>query len=130
MTIDQLAYLLCIPAIFLIVNKRSREIDFRRDFFQNKTLELNRQLMQKTLKRYFGETLTEKILDNQGDLKGDNIWVSILFTDIASYSTIIEHMSPEDQYKEAGIDTESIVQTVSKLYNDKVIDINKYKSKI
>ena len=42
----------------------------------------------------------------------------------------IEHMSPEDQYKEAGIDTESIVQTVSKLYNDKVIDINKYKSKI
>ena len=95
MTIDQLAYLLCIPAIFLIVNKRSREIDFRRDFFQNKRLELNRQLMQKTLKRYFGETLTEKILDNQGDLKGDNIWVSILFTDIASYSTIIEHMSPE-----------------------------------
>ena len=39
--------------------------------------------------------LTEKILDNQGDLKGDNIWVSILFTDIALYSTIIEHMSPE-----------------------------------
>lgn len=95
MTIDQLAYLLCIPAIFLIVNKRSREIDFRRDFFQNKKLESNRQLMQQTLKRYFGEILTEKILDNQGDLKGDNIWVSILFTDIASYSTIIEHMSPE-----------------------------------
>ena len=95
MTIDQLAYLLCIPAIFLIVNKRSREIDFRRDFSQNKKLESNRQLMQKTLKRYFGETLTEKILDNQGDLKGDNIWVSILFTDIALYSTIIEHMSPE-----------------------------------
>ena len=95
MTIDQLAYLLCIPAIFLIVNKRSREIDFRRDFFQNKKLESNRQLMQQTLKRYFGETLTEKILDNQGDLKGDNIWVSILFTDIALYSTIIEHMSPE-----------------------------------
>ena len=95
MTIDQLAYLLCIPAIFLIVNKRSREIDFRRDFFQNKKLESNRQLMQQTLKRYFGENLTEKILDNQGDLKGDNIWVSILFTDIALYSTIIEHMSPE-----------------------------------
>ena len=95
MTIDQLAYLLCIPAIFLIVNKRSREIDFRRDFFQNKKLESNRLLMQQTLKRYFGENLTEKILDNQGDLKGDNIWVSILFTDIALYSTIIEHMSPE-----------------------------------
>tara|TARA_B100000614_G_scaffold206045_1_gene188054 strand:- start:137 stop:1036 length:900 start_codon:yes stop_codon:yes gene_type:complete len=99
MTVDQLAYLLAIPSIFLIVNKRSREIDFRKDFFQNKELENNRQLMQKTLKRYFGETLSEKILDDQGDLKGDNIWVSILFTDIASYSTIIEHMSPETAVK-------------------------------
>ena len=99
MTIDQLAYLLAIPSIFLIVNKRAREIDFRKDFFQNKELENNRQLMQKTLKRYFGETLTKKLLDDQGDLKGDNIWVSILFTDIASYSTIIEHMSPETAVK-------------------------------
>ena len=99
MTIDQLAYLLAIPSIFLIVNKRSREIDFRKDFFQNKELESNRQLMQKTLKRYFGETLSEKILDDEGDLKGDSIWVSILFTDIASYSTIIEHMSPETAVK-------------------------------
>ena len=99
MTVDQLAYLLAIPSIFLIVNKRSREIDFRKDFFQNKELESNRQLMQKTLKRYFGETLSEKILDDEGDLKGDSIWVSILFTDIASYSTIIEHMSPETAVK-------------------------------
>ena len=99
MTIDQLAYLLAIPSIFLIVNKRAREIDFRKDFFQNKELENNRKLMQKTLKRYFGETLTKKLLDDQGDLKGDNIWVSILFTDIASYSTIIEHMSPETAVK-------------------------------
>ena len=38
MTIDQLAYLLAIPSIFLIVNKRSREIDFRKDFFQIKNL--------------------------------------------------------------------------------------------
>ena len=99
MTVDQLAYLLAIPSIFLIVNKRSREIDFRKDFFQNKELESNRQLMQKTLKRYFGETLSEKILDDEGDLKGDSIWVSILFTDISSYSTIIEHMSPETAVK-------------------------------
>ena len=55
--------------------------------------------MQQTLKRYFGETLTEKILDNEGDIKGDNIWVSISFTDISSYSTIIEHMSPEKAVK-------------------------------
>ena len=99
MTIDQLSYLLALPCAFLIVNKRAREIEFIRDFFQNKKLESNRQLMQQTLKRYFGETLTEKILDDQGDLKGDNIWVSILFTDISSYSTIIEHMSPETAVK-------------------------------
>ncbi len=99
MTTDQLPYLLFLPAVFLIANKRNREIDFRRDFYQRKTLEANRKLMHKTLKRYFGETLSEKILFNKGVLKGDNIWVSISFTDISSYSTIIEHMSPETAVK-------------------------------
>ena len=99
MSLEQLPYLLFLPFIFLIANKRNREIDFRRDFYQSKTLETNRKLMQKTLKRYFGENLTEKILTNKGDLKGDNIWVSISFTDISSYSTIIEHMSPETAVK-------------------------------
>ena len=99
MSLDQLPYLLFIPSIFLVANKRNREIDFRRDFYQRKKIEANRQLMQQTLKRYFGETLTEKILDNEGDLIGDNIWGSISFTDISSYSTIIEHMSPETAVK-------------------------------
>ena len=39
--------------------------------------------MQQTLKRYFGETLTEKMLTNEGEIQGDNIWVSISFTDIS-----------------------------------------------
>ena len=99
MSLEQLPYLLFLPSIFLIANKRNREIDFRREFYQSKTLETNRKLMQKTLKRYFGENLTEKILTNKGDLKGDNLWVSISFTDISSYSTIIEHMSPETAVK-------------------------------
>ncbi len=99
MTLDQLPYLLILPSIFLIANKRNREIDFRKDFYQSKTLEENRKLMQITLKRYFGERLTDKILDNRGDLGGENIWVSISFTDISSYSTIIEHMSPETAVK-------------------------------
>ena len=97
--LEQLPYLLILPAILFIPNKRNREMDFRRDFYQRKTLEENRILMQETLKRYFGENLTEKILDNKGDIKGDNIWVSISFTDISSYSTIIEHMSPETAVK-------------------------------
>lgn len=99
MTPDQLSYLFILPFIFLLMNKHSREIDYRRDFFQNKNLELNRKLMQQTLKRYFGERLTEKMLDNEGEIQGDNIWVSISFTDIAAYSTIIEHMSPETAVK-------------------------------
>ena len=99
MTVDQLPYLLFIPSVFLIANKRNREIDFRRDFYQRKTLEANRKLMHETLRRYFGDTLSEKILVNKGDLKGDNIWVSISFTDISSYSTIIEHMSPDTAVK-------------------------------
>ena len=99
MSFDQLPYLLLLPSIFLVANKRNREIDLRRDFYQRKKIEANRLLMQQTLKRYFGETLTEKILDNDGDVKGDNIWVSISFTDISSYSTIIEHMSPETAVK-------------------------------
>jgi len=99
MLLEMLPYLLVIPSLFLIANKRNRELDFRRDYYKSKKLESNRQLMQQTLKRYFGEVLTEKILDNEGDLKGDNIWVSISFTDITSYSTIIEHMSPETAVK-------------------------------
>ena len=99
MELSQLPYLLIIPFLFLSSNKRNREIDFRKDFYQTKTLEANKKLMQETLKRYFGKTLTEKILVNEGDLKGDNIWVSISFTDISAYSTIIEHMSPETAVK-------------------------------
>ena len=99
MSLDQLPYLLLLPSAFLVANKRNREIDIRKDFYQRKKIDANRHLMQQTLKRYFGETLTEKILDNEGDIKGDNIWVSISFTDISSYSTIIEHMSPEKAVK-------------------------------
>ena len=99
MAIGQMGYLIIIPLTFLTFNKMSNENASRVDFVKSKALESNRLLMQKTLKRYFGEKLTEKILDNKGDLKGDNIWVSISFTDIASYSTIIEHMSPETAVK-------------------------------
>ena len=99
MSLDQLPYLLLLPSIFLVANKKNRETGFRRDFYQRKKIENNRQLMQQTLKRYFGDLLTEKILHNHGEIKGDNIWVSISFTDISSYSTIIEHMSPETAVK-------------------------------
>ena len=96
---SQIIYLFIMPIAFVLFTKVSFENRSRKDFVKGLKLESNRMLMQQTLKRYFGEVLTEKILDNEGDLKGDNIWVSISFTDISSYSTIIEHMSPETAVK-------------------------------
>ena len=95
MTTDQITYLFIMPFIFILFAKVNFENMSRKDFIKSLKLDSNRKLMRETLKRYFGEKLTEKILHNQGDLKGDNIWISISFTDISSYSTIIEHMSPE-----------------------------------
>ena len=51
--------------------------------------------MHQTLNRYFGDALSEKIISNKGELKGENRWVTISFTDMNKYSTIIEKMSPE-----------------------------------
>jgi adenylate cyclase len=51
--------------------------------------------MQKTLRRYFGDVLSNKMLNDEGGLSGDNKWVSLSFTDLTGYSTIIEHMSPK-----------------------------------
>ena len=95
MTTDQITYLFIMPFIFILFAKVNFENRSRKDFIKSLKLDSNRKLMRQTLKRYFGKNLTEKILHNQGDLKGDNIWISISFTDISSYSTIIEHMSPE-----------------------------------
>ena len=96
---SQISYLLILPFAFIVLNKRNKEINDRVVFFNGKIIESNKKIMQETLKRYFGETLTEKILVNKGNLTGDNIWVSISFTDIAAYSSIIEHMSPETAVK-------------------------------
>ena len=54
-----------------------------------------KDLMQQTLKRYFGDVLSDKMLKDEGELDGEIKWVSIMFTDLSSYSTITENMSPE-----------------------------------
>ena len=99
MTPDQIPYLFMIPFIFLTTVKWSTEKGARIDFVKTKKLEANHKLMNETLQRYFGQTLTEKILKNDGVLLGENSRVTISFTDITSYSTIIEHMSPETAVK-------------------------------
>lgn len=95
MTLDQIPFLFIFPLIFTVFAKANIENRLRKDFIKSIKLESNKKLMHQTLKKYFGENLTEKILDNKGSLKGDNDWVTVSFTDISSYSTIIEHMSPE-----------------------------------
>ena len=50
--------------------------------------------MHETLNRYFGDVLTEEIISKDGIIEGETKWVTICFTDISSYSTIVEYMSP------------------------------------
>ena len=80
---------------FFVYDKWNVEISKRNDYSQNVTIEDTRLLMYETLKRYFGETLSDQILSEKGKLSGQIKWVSIAFTDISSYSTIIENMSPK-----------------------------------
>ena len=81
--------------IFLLFDKWRNEISSRIDYNKNVTIEDTRLLMYETLKRYFGETLSNQILSEKGKLSGQIKWVSVAFTDISSYSTIIENMSPK-----------------------------------
>lgn len=83
------------PHTLLIINKWKSERDSRLNFSKSLTIEQNRQMMHETLKRYFGDTLSEKIISQKGQLEGENRWVTILFADLSAYSTITENMSPE-----------------------------------
>ena len=99
MLLEQIPYLFFMPLIFLSYVKWSKEKNERVDFLKTKKLEANHNLMNNTLQRYFGQDLTEKILKDDGELAGENSRVTVSFTDITSYSTIIEHMSPETAVK-------------------------------
>ena len=81
--------------IFLVYVKWRSEISTRNDYSKNVTIEDTGLLMYETLKRYFGETLSNQILSEKGKLSGQIKWVIVAFTDISSYSTIIENMSPK-----------------------------------
>jgi class 3 adenylate cyclase len=83
------------PHTLLILNKWKSERESRLNFAKSKIIEENRKIMHETLKRYFGETLSDKIISQKGHLEGENRWVTILFADLSAYSTITENMSPE-----------------------------------
>ena len=88
-------FTLPIPLILLTYNKYNVEYRSRSDFAKSVSIDETKNLMQKTLKRYFGDVLSEKMLKEGGELDGENRWATILFTDLSSYSTITENMSPE-----------------------------------
>ncbi len=83
------------PHTLLILNKWKSERESRLKFSKSIIIEENRKMMHETLKRYFGENLSEKIISQKGYLEGENRWVTIMFADIRAYSTITESMSPE-----------------------------------
>ena len=85
-------FIIC--GIILIYDKWLSEKNFRIDYIKTQTIENTKKLMHKTLNRYFGDTLSNKLLSENGNLTGEIKWVTICFTDIASYSTIVEYMSP------------------------------------
>ena len=78
----------------LIYDKWRNEINLREDFLKTQTIEKTKILMHKTLNKYFGDALTEEIISKDGVIEGETKWVTICFTDISSYSTIVEYMSP------------------------------------
>ena len=86
--------LFCFSYIILLANKWKTEIDNRVDYSKSVTINETKKLMHQTLKRYFGDTLSDKIIKDDGSVAGETKWVTICFTDISSYSTIVEYMSP------------------------------------
>ncbi len=83
------------PFIILAFNKWSGEKSKRLDYAKTISMDETKNLMQQTLRKYFGDVLSDKMLKDGGDLEGEIKWVSVLFTDLSSYSTITENMSPE-----------------------------------
>ena len=78
-------FTLLIPLILLTYNKYNVEYRSRSDFAKSVSIDETKSLMQNTLKRYFGDVLSEKMLKEGGELDGENRWVTILFTDLSSY---------------------------------------------
>ena len=86
---------LVLTLVLLVYNKWRGEKSSRSDFAKTVSIDDTKNLMQKTLKRYFGDVLSDKMLSDDGTLSGENKWVTLSFTDLSAYSTIIEHMSPK-----------------------------------
>jgi len=74
-----------------------REMEFgrRSQFIQLEALAEKKHYIEETFKSYMGGTVGDSILSDSVEMSGEDRWVSIVFTDLRGYSTIIEPMSPK-----------------------------------
>ena len=85
--VDTLAFVV-FPAFYLVFTVYQSQIKSRISFYYE-------NLLSKGLRKYFGDSLTEQLIKNEGKINAETSWVTISFTDMNKYSTIIEKMSPE-----------------------------------
>lgn len=81
-------FLIILPSTWLLYTVYQSQIKSRYTFYHE-------NLLNKGLRKYFGDTLTDQLIKNEGQINGKTQWVTISFTDMANYSTIIEKMSPK-----------------------------------
>ena len=81
-------FFIILPSSWLVFNVYQEQIKSRYTFYHE-------NLLNKGLRKYFGDTLTDKLIKDEGHINGQTQWVTITFTDMKNYSTIIEKMSPK-----------------------------------
>ena len=77
-----------LPAAYLLLTVYQNQMKSRVAFYYE-------NLLSKGLRKYFGESLTKQLIKDEGKISAETRWVTISFTDLNKYSTIIEKMSPE-----------------------------------
>ena len=81
-------FFIILPSSWLVYNVYQEQIKSRYTFYHE-------NLLNKGLRKYFGDTLTDQLIKDEGHINGQTQWVTITFTDMKNYSTIIEKMSPK-----------------------------------
>ncbi|MAP67857.1 MAG: hypothetical protein CMF80_09245 [Candidatus Marinimicrobia bacterium] len=85
--VDTIGFVL-FPAFYLLFTVYQDKIKSRISFYYE-------NLLSKGLRKYFGESLTKQLIKDEGKINAETRWVTISFTDMNKYSTIIEKMSPD-----------------------------------
>ena len=59
-------------------------------------------------------------------MKKNNVVIkNLIFPD-----RFVEHMTPDEQYQDIKMDTESIIREINNFYENKIIDIKNFKLKV